>query len=150
VRLVKRWLASHWLLGGHIREEVVEIICASFFAGDGLQSMEVDYAQVPGSKERGFANVVGFFKDWKWEDGLFVPLYGNTESLPETQKLGEISGCKSSVWTVSTEADKEGRLWTLNGPDMIIAHRVRALAKATWDHLESMEQENFSNVQVCG
>jgi len=64
VRLVKRWLASHWLIHGHITEEAVEIICAHFFVGDGRKlAIDADADQaashlVPASKERGFATVV--------------------------------------------------------------------------------------------
>jgi U3 small nucleolar RNA-associated protein 22 len=151
VRLVKRWLGSHWLLHSHIHEEVVEIICASFFVGDGQNiggpEKGDQHAYVPGSKERGFANVVEFFKDWKWEDGLFVPLYGGADSSPGTQTFVATAGCKSGVWNVSMEADKEGCVWTSSGPDVILAHRVRSLAKATWDYLQGMEQGNL-NVQV--
>jgi U3 small nucleolar RNA-associated protein 22 len=64
VRLVKRWLASHWLLHGHITAEAVEIIRAHFFVGDGRKlAVDADAEQaasylVPASKERGFATVV--------------------------------------------------------------------------------------------
>jgi hypothetical protein len=69
VRLVKRWLASHWLLHGHIAVEAVEIICAHFFIGDGCKlATDADAEQaashlVPVSKERGFAAVVQFLAE---------------------------------------------------------------------------------------
>lgn len=132
VRLVKRWLASHWLLHGHIYEELVELICALFFVGNARQS-------IPGSKERGFACVVRFLKDWAWEDGLFVPLFEpDVDDVVTTMKM---SG--PGVWTVKTDFDKEGRIWTAPGPDLVVAHRVRALAKATWTELQSVEQGTF-------
>ena len=147
VRLVKRWLASHWLLQSHISEEVVEIICASFFVDGGRASIvDMDTEQtsqhlVPGSKERGFSAVVQFLKEWKWEDGLVVPLYG----LPLT-KLADVSTTSvnnvahKGVWRVSTEHDKEGHIWTRNGPDLVVAHRVRSLAAATWNCLQTLER----------
>jgi U3 small nucleolar RNA-associated protein 22 len=152
VRLVKRWLASHWLLRGHISEEVVEIICASLFVGAG-KDFSTDMAEegspnVPGSRERGFSAVIEFLKDWTWERGLFVPLYGSVESNSSSVVLP--SGSKLGVWTVSTEADMEGHIWTSYGPDAIAAHRVRALAKATWDCLQGMEHGNLDvKVRRC-
>jgi U3 small nucleolar RNA-associated protein 22 len=143
VRLVKRWLASHWVLHGHVSEEAVEILCASFFVGDGRDlNMDPDTptaerASVPGSKERGFATVVEFLKDWKWEDGLFVPMYGAQSSEAQTTPA---VGSKAGVWRMSTEADREGNIWTMHGPDVMVAHRIRALAKATWNCLQGMEE----------
>ncbi|TFK31610.1 Nrap protein [Crucibulum laeve] len=148
VRLVKRWLASHWLLDGHISEEVVEIICAHFFVKPGRQvgiDIELDESAqhiVPSSKERGFAAVVHFLKEWKWEEGLLVPLYGLTEAPAVTGSKASTSG----VWSISTELDKDGHIWTSHGPDAVVAHRVQALAKATWTFLQGMEHGNL-NVQ---
>ncbi|KAJ7116340.1 Nrap protein [Mycena epipterygia] len=142
VRLVKRWLASHWVMHGHVSEEAVEILCASFFVGDGRdlsmdpEDQPAERASVPGSKERGFATVVEFLKDWKWEVGLFVPLYGG-ESTEAPQPA---TGSKTGVWRISTEADREGHIWTQHGPDVMVAHRIRALAKATWSCLHGMEE----------
>lgn len=146
VRLVKRWLASHWLLNAHITEEAIEIICAGFFIGDGRNvAKEVDgnneqHASVPGSKERGFALVVEFLKEWKWEEGLFVPLYGEGS---DAQSVTAGGSATSSVWRISTEVDREGHVWTWIGPDVLVAHRVRSLAKATWDFLQGMENGNL-------
>ena len=144
VRLVKRWLASHWLLHGHVSEEAVEILCASLFIGNGRHvgiepDTKVDErASIPGSKERGFASVIAFLKDWKWEEGLSVPLYGKDASIlldglrPRSSTQG--------VWRLSTELDKEGYVWSSHGPDAVVAHRIKELAKATWACLEGIEQ----------
>ena len=148
VRLVKRWLASHWLLHGHVSEEAVEILCAKFFVGDGRgvgldgdagEGKRDERASVPGSKERGFATVIAFLKQWKWEEGLFVPLYG-----PQTKgdmEQANIPGTSTNggVWKVATEFDVGGHMWTGHGPDAVVAHRITALAKATWDLLQGME-----------
>ncbi|KAF9475207.1 Nrap protein [Pholiota conissans] len=153
VRLVKRWLASHWILHGHISNEVIELICASFFIDSGRTvTSDTDTEKtmqhlVPTSKERGFSCVIHFLKEWKWEEGLFVPLYGAaaapaSESLPSTSTR---SG-NASVWKVSTELDKDGHVWTHQGPDLVVAHRVHALANATWNCLQGIEQGQL-NVQ---
>ena len=142
VRLVKRWLASHWLLRSHISEEVVELICASFFIQKGAPpTVDLDIDQtahhsVPGSKERGFVTVVRFLKDWKWEDGLFVPLYGEVSSEPRNEPIQAGSG---SVWRVCSEHDPAGCVWTFNGPDVVVANRVKSLASATWNLLQQIE-----------
>ena len=150
VRIVKRWLASHWLLNTHISEEVVELICASFFidGGRGASIMDLDSEQtsqhlVPCSKERGFAAVVRFLKEWKWEDGLVVPLYGlqPPENLSNTSTTPSVNNVMhKGVWRVSTEHDREGHVWTCNGPDLVVARRVRWLAEATWSCLQSLEE----------
>ncbi|KAJ7454829.1 Nrap protein [Mycena latifolia] len=146
VRLVKRWLASHWVMHGHVSEEAVEILCASFFVGDGHdltldpENQTSERASVPGSKERGFATVVEFLKDWKWEDGLFVPLYGGQSNEASQQPSTAGTSSRVGVWRISTEADPEGHIWTLRGPDVMVAHRIRALAKATWSCLHGMEE----------
>ena len=148
VRLVKRWLASHWLLGGHVSEEAVEILCArlytSYHASGGR-------AQLPGSKERGFAAVVEFLKEWRWEEGVFVPLYagaGDLEPSEEDVKLGSSKHVGSGVWRVGTEMDREGKVWTASGPDVVAANRIKALAKATWGCMQQMENGPI-DVKVC-
>ncbi|KAF7375127.1 Mannose-6-phosphate isomerase [Mycena sanguinolenta] len=143
VRLVKRWLASHWVLHGHISEEAVEILCASAFVGDGTdlqvdpENVVAERASVPASKERGFALVVRFLKDWKWDEGLFVHLYGR--ECKAGDPLPASTSSRAGVWKISTEFDPDGKVWTLHGPDVMVAHRVRALAKATWNALQGME-----------
>ncbi|KAK7059108.1 U3 snoRNP protein [Paramarasmius palmivorus] len=143
VRLVKRWFASHWLLHGHVSEEVIELICAQFFVFKGWdqeveqETPELGRASIPGSKERGFAAVIRFLKDWKVEDGLFVPLYDETSSLQSGKTDSPIT--TTGVWKVSTKVDEKGTMWTTNGPDIIVARRVQALAQATWTCLQNTE-----------
>lgn len=148
-RLVKRWLASHWLLHGHVTEEAVELICAAFFLGDGkvpIVGATTEYcAGTPGSKERGFATVVAFLKEWKWEDGLVVPLFGNGEGRESsaTVAISVNGGHKRGVWGIFSDEDKTGRMWTSAGPDVMVAHRIRTIAKATFDHMVEIEKGAF-------
>lgn len=150
VRLVKRWLASHWLLHGHISEEVVELICAALFVGDS-RALGSGLTSVPGTRERGFATVVEFLKDWKWEEGLFIPLYSYSDasggSSNVSKKIVSV-GSKHGVWMISTEEDQTGHIWTSNSPDIMAAHRVRAVAKATWDYLTGVETGTL-DIKVC-
>ncbi|TFK21369.1 pre-rRNA processing protein Utp22 [Coprinopsis marcescibilis] len=147
-RLVKRWLASHWLLGGHVSEEAVELLCAQFFVGDGkLVGAETESNipvpnSVPSTKERGFAAVIRFLSEWKWEDGpIFVCLYG-PRPTGEDSKAGTAAG-SDGVWTLSTEVDHEGKMWTKRGPDAIVARRIRALAGATRKYMQGAENGLF-------
>ncbi|TRM70534.1 Nrap protein [Schizophyllum amplum] len=140
VRLVKRWLASHMLLSGHVGEEAVELLCASVFVGRGkTRAPEETRSGVPASRERGLAAVVAFLKDWQWEDGLEVPLYES-----DTPLMSAPRNAKEGVWRISTQADREGWVWTSHGPDRIVAHRIREVARATWNHLQLLETETFT------
>ncbi|EMD32469.1 hypothetical protein CERSUDRAFT_108867 [Gelatoporia subvermispora B] len=149
VRLVKRWLAAHWLLRGHISEEVVELLCASVFLGSGSSSGPESAvnarASAPGSKERGFAQVVELLKDWEWEKGLFVPLYGNTDAATSSEKprMTPAAGTRQGAWSVATEMDPDGHMWTSAGPDAIVARRVGVIARATWDCLHNIESSQL-------
>ncbi|OCH85324.1 Nrap protein [Obba rivulosa] len=147
VRLVKRWLAAHWLLRGHVSEEVVELLCASVFLGSGSSSgaepVTNARASAPGSKERGFAQVVELLKDWEWEKGLFVPLYGSAGVVGALDKPVAAAGTRQGVWSVATEMDPDGHIWTSSGPDAIVARRVGAIARATWECLQNIESSQL-------
>ncbi|KAI0266446.1 pre-rRNA processing protein Utp22 [Gloeopeniophorella convolvens] len=130
VRLVKRWLAAHWLLRLHVSEEAVEVLCGAVFAGAGP-------ASVPTTRERGFARVIRLLRGWQWADGMTVPLYSDSDPAPDVGSSAA-SGAKG-VWVLKTEADPDGRMWTVDGPDHVAAHRIRALAQATHDCLQGME-----------
>ncbi|KAK1228630.1 U3 snoRNP protein [Marasmius sp. AFHP31] len=153
VRLVKRWFASHWLLHGHVSEEAVELLCARFFVVSGWDENAdqennpyLENPTVPGSKERGFAAVIQFLKDWKWEEGMFVPIYDTSGSSP-TANATDSSSSTAGAWRMSTKMDEQGTMWTKNGPDFIVARRVEALAQATWKCLQDMETSGRVVVQ---
>ena len=130
VRLVKRWLAAHWLLRLHVSEEAVEVICASVFAGFGS-------ALAPNTRERGFACVIRLLRDWDWSEGMTVPLYAPSDPGLDVYS-SSVAGAKG-VWSLRTEADPDGYMWTLDAPDAVAARRVSALALATHDYLRGME-----------
>jgi U3 small nucleolar RNA-associated protein 22 len=135
-RLVKRWLASHWLLDVHVSQEAVELICAKIFIGDGLSLSEdfdnpKDQVGAPVTKERGFAVVIHFLANWEWQGGLDVPLFGKVE-VPAAQGSAGSPG----AWLIRTSIDPNGKMWTSSGPDAVVARRVTAFAKATWNHLQ--------------
>ncbi|KAI6169695.1 Nrap protein [Pisolithus thermaeus] len=126
VRLAKRWLAAHWLLGTHVSAEAIEIISARPFLVSGAV-LPGDSSGIPRSKERGFALVLEFLRDWKPEEPIFVPIYEN--GTPSSEPTVVAVSSKQGVWTISTSEDKNGRMWTSGGPDAIAARRIRAIAK---------------------
>ena len=144
VRLVKRWLASHWLLGVHVSEEAVELICARPFVGTGV-ALPDTAVSIPRSKERGFALALEFLKDWEPGHPLFVPLY--EDNGPETEPSVIAVSSKEGVWTISTVADPGGKMWTSSGPDSVAAHRLRALAKEAYKILQETDVDS-RNVKV--
>ena len=141
VRLVKRWLASHWLLGVHVSEEAVELICARPFVGTGV-ALPDTAVSIPRSKERGFALALEFLKDWEPGHPLFVPLY--EDNGPETEPSVIAVSSKEGVWTISTAADPGGKMWTSSGPDSVAAHRLRALAKEAYKILQETDVDSRS------
>ncbi|KAI0759414.1 Nrap protein [Trametes elegans] len=143
VRLVKRWLAVHWLLRGHVSEEAAELLCAYVFlrtapALQGAMDTPTPTVDAPGTKERGFAKVVEFLKDWDWRTGLVVPL-DNAEQGAAAPEAVPSSTSRDMAWALATPFDPQGHMWTAAGPNAVIARRVTALAKATWEGLKGLE-----------
>lgn len=157
-RLVKRWVSSHWLLGGHVTEEVIELLCSNLFVHEGWeQALEAEQEQsgsllaragIPGSKERGFSLMMRWLMNWKWEEGIFVPLYSSVTADSALPKA--VSGLTTGVWKVSTSLDSDGHVWTRQGPDAVCARRISALAAETWAELSRMEDGQLSvQVPIC-
>ncbi|CCF60506.1 hypothetical protein KAFR_0K01520 [Kazachstania africana CBS 2517] len=74
VRLFKKWLDTHLLLG-HLKEELVELIAIKPF---------VDHApySIPGSVENGFLKILKFLSQWNWkEDPMILDLVKPEESF---------------------------------------------------------------------
>ncbi|KAH9896561.1 Nrap protein [Cubamyces lactineus] len=143
VRLTKRWFASHWLLRGHVSEEAVELLCAYIFLRTGAprssEASPVPSSSAPGSKERGFAQVVEFLKDWDWTTGLVVPLDNADQSASAVPSAPPTSASPDVAWSIATPFDPQGHMWTSSGPNAVVARRVTALAKATWESLKGIE-----------
>ncbi|KAI0828573.1 Nrap protein [Trametes gibbosa] len=148
IRLTKRWFASHWLLRGHVSEEAVELLCAYVFlratlplaggAASNRKSLE------PGSKERGFAQVVDFLKDWDWAEGLVVPLDTMEAYSDSTQPIPGVAASKDVAWSLRTPFDAVGHTWTSSGPSAVVARRVTSLAHATWAAFRRLEMGTSS------
>ena len=130
VRLVKRWLAAHWLFRLHVEEEAVEVLCAAVFAGVGT-------AHVPSTRERGFACVVRLLRDWDWSNGMTIPFCEEIE--PGSDVYSSMVPGAKGVWSLKTEADPDGRMWTVDAPNAVAARRIRDLARATHDYLQGVE-----------
>lgn len=141
VRLAKRWFAAHWLLLTHISAEAVEIIAARPFLVSGTDHPDGSLS-VPRSKERGFALVLEFLRDWKPEEPIFVPIY--EKSTPSSEPTVVAVSSKQGVWTISTSEDKSGRMWTSGGPDIIAARRIRAIAKEACKILNGTDIDSLS------
>jgi len=75
---------------------------------------------------------------------MYVPLYGIDENggSPDDETT-VTTRAKLGVWKVSTKQDRTGHVWTSGGPNIMAAHRVRVIAKATWDYLAGMETGNL-------
>ncbi|KAI0368535.1 Nrap protein [Pilatotrama ljubarskyi] len=142
VRLVKRWFASHWLFRSHISEEAAELLCAYVFLRTGAplagETGASPTASIPGSKERGFALVVEFLKDWDWTAGLVVPL-DNAEQGAQADTSPPAITSRDVAWSLATPFDPQGHMWTSSGPNAVVARRVTSLARATWECLSGME-----------
>jgi U3 small nucleolar RNA-associated protein 22 len=132
VRLVKRWFASHWLLGTHVSPEALELIVSAVFA-------DIKGARfVPGTREKGFVRVIEFLRDWRWEDGLFTRLYELDADGPPVPSSDQGAASSPAAWHIRTGADTAGTVWTSCGPDAVVARRVQALAAATYDVLAAV------------
>ena len=150
VRLVKRWFAAHWLLCGHVSEEAVELLCAHVFLMPGAGPVASEDAEaaaivgVPGSKERGFAQVLAFLKEWDWTKGLTVLLDSGERGavLGAPTAFAGPSASKNAAWSLATEFDPTGHMWTSSGPSAVVARRVTAIAKASWGTLSALESGN--------
>lgn len=149
VRLVSRWLASHWILP-QISHETIELICAFVFVGERQRQTVSDehLLGVPTTKELGFFRVLAFLKNWSWESGLFVAVYDNEAdngagSTENGNNQPNISFSGKGVWTISTSVDREGRVWTSDRPDALSARRIKMLASASIDYVLEHEFNDF-------
>ncbi|KAJ3020011.1 UNVERIFIED_CONTAM: hypothetical protein HDU68_010401 [Siphonaria sp. JEL0065] len=156
VRLVKRWLAAHWL-APHFTEEAIEILVVKVFVE------HAPYPTAPACAFTGFMRVLELL--WKWDfegEPLIVEFEKNeltTEKRAEIRfnfngktdqeqeeaeaaaaQGGEDEGAvvpkKKAVVHLSTLDDLTGVFWTQDGPSLIVLKRVKQLAKASFKLLK--------------
>ncbi|EIW56105.1 Nrap protein [Trametes versicolor FP-101664 SS1] len=143
VRLTKRWFAAHWLLHGHVSEEAVELLCAHVFLRTGPPFVADAAANAktfaPGWKERGFAQVIEFLKDWDWTGGLEISLDNADQTAGDSSTAPPTTTSKDVAWALKTPFDPRGHMWTSSGPNAVVARRITTIAKATWECLNGLE-----------
>ena len=156
VRLFKKWLDTHLLLG-HLTDELVELIAIKPFVH------AVPY-NIPGSVENGFLKILRFLGEWNWkeeplildlvkpdenlEDGFETSIGGsdidaNTmKKLSEKLTLAQYKGIQTNFgnlrktdpnglhlqFFVASKNDPSGILYSSNIP-LAIATRLTALSK---------------------
>lgn len=145
VRLFKRWLSSHWL-APHVSVEAAELICAELYLNPGVH-------EAPCSGQAGFARSLALLAHWDFrEDPLAIPLYSASSAVESKERISMSSetlkkargefvanlaidpGLSNGAWTLVTEQDPSGRMWT-RGITSLLANRARELAKATLDYI---------------
>lgn len=151
VRLFKKWLDAHLLLG-HLNDELVELLAMKPFAN------YAPYA-IPGSVENGFLKILQFISGWNWKDEPlildltrpddFTSTDGESELDAKTMKklseglsLSQYKGIQSNFrslrngdpnglhlqFFVASKNDPSGILYS-SGIPLPIATRLTALAK---------------------
>ncbi|KAG8990399.1 hypothetical protein FRB94_013424 [Tulasnella sp. JGI-2019a] len=141
-RLIKRWLGAH-MLAPYVPVEIIELICAHVYLCPGPFNS-------PATALTGFARVIRLLKEWRYSDTpLYVPQYtaagvdpGASVIFPANKRAEADQIFKSRVgvvgWTVVTEEDPSGVLFgTVLGPKGLVAARIRQVATATWECLDS-------------
>ncbi|KIW14979.1 hypothetical protein PV08_07766 [Exophiala spinifera] len=142
MRLLKRWVAKHLLLGdGHVPEEVLEVIAASVFVTPAPWS-------VPGNATTGFLRALSRISWWDWSSRPLLVDLGlaqdwTKESIDAVKTRYEAwrkldPALNSVVWFVGTNVDETGVVWTQGGrPTKVVGSRLTALARAAVGVLES-------------
>ncbi|CAI4477073.1 CPA_1a_G0021090.mRNA.1.CDS.1 [Saccharomyces cerevisiae] len=99
VRLFKRWLDTHLLLG-HITDELAELIAIKPF---------VDPAPyfIPGSLENGFLKVLKFISQWNWKDDpLILDLVKPEDDIRDTFETSIGAGSKLDSKTMKKLSER--------------------------------------------
>ncbi|GJJ13055.1 hypothetical protein Clacol_007304 [Clathrus columnatus] len=144
IRLVKRWLGSHWV-STRIREEAIELLCASVYISNAYD--------VPATSRNGFMRVVDFLSTW---DGiLYVKLFEEARDS-ETQAQVEINnGDAKSMqiqagqgsWRIATLEDPSGTVWC-ESITPLVSMRIQMLAKELIKALSSYTPFTFKSLFV--
>ncbi|KAL6246155.1 U3 snoRNP protein [Rhinocladiella similis] len=142
MRLLKRWVAKHLLLGDdHVPEEILEIMATSVFVTPAPWS-------VPGNATTGFLRALNRLVWWDWTSRPLLVDLGLAQDWSKDsieavktryeawRKLDPV--LNSVVWFVGTNVDETGVVWTQGGrPTKVVGSRLSALARAAVDVLES-------------
>ncbi|ORY37100.1 Nrap protein [Rhizoclosmatium globosum] len=135
VRLVKRWLAAHWL-APHFSDEAIEILVTKVFVEFA------PYPSPPACAFTGFIRVLELLWKWDFEGEPLVVEFEKGEIT--TEKRTQINTLfraqkevkKKVIMCLATVDDVTGTFWTQNGPSLIVLKRVKQLAKASFKLLK--------------
>ncbi|KAI9336297.1 Nrap protein [Obelidium mucronatum] len=148
VRLVKRWLAAHWL-APHFSDVAIELLVTKVFVD------HAPYPTAPACAFTGFMRVLELL--WKWDfesEPLVVEFEKNelstemraqirfnfTGKTDEEQEIEDAAVAEAgeeefkkrkAVMNLATLDDLTGHFWTDDGPSLIVMKRVKQLAKAS-------------------
>ncbi|KDN37312.1 Nrap protein [Tilletiaria anomala UBC 951] len=147
VRLAKRWVAAQ-MVGSHVPEESVELLCASIFLSLG------DAA--PASGPSGYVLFLHKLASWAWrEEPVAVPLFTASQAPEETKSAAfpehisrQVSqafqrtrssdpSLSQRAWFIATEQDVQGSCWSESRPSVMIADALRQLARSSIEILKT-------------
>lgn len=138
VRLVKKWFHSH-LLSPHISEELMELVTLRCFINPSPWA-------TPSSIMTGFLRTILFLSEWDWRtEPLIVDMSTGDLATSDVEKIiGKFDTLRKSdpalnrvVLFAASNHDQEGTIWTENGPAKVVAARMTALARSTWEGIKN-------------
>ncbi|KAJ2635598.1 U3 snoRNP protein [Coemansia sp. RSA 1286] len=125
VRLLKRWLSRHMLLGPHaVSEETAELVAAHAFTVNGSEG-------APASALAGFVRTLRMLADWRWKLDLCV-----VDFAVSTEKDDAVEDrAAAGVWTVSGGMSDEARTAVQKEFDDALAHeKIRGCLRVATEH----------------
>lgn len=169
IRVVKRWLSSHWLLSfsessPSLSDEVAELLCANVYVNCGSKS-------VPGSTFCGFMRVLELLATFNFKESpLLVPMQEGSYSADKIDTVmknfdehrSADPELKSRAMFIapmvnpniddlaSIRAEKlfMDSFWTRKSPSAVLIHRLQSLAHAALTKIEK-ELVQESDVHSC-
>jgi U3 small nucleolar RNA-associated protein 22 len=145
IRLVKRWLASHMLLGSGIPVEIAEILCVRVFTVPNAFGP-------PASGWTGFVRVLDLLETYKWEIEPFVVELEsgmlNQEVHDEIMKNFQSTNqlCRGGIsMFVATELDRDSTWWGTLSISPKIIQRISILAKTCLSEVKNQLLHGTNN-----
>lgn len=143
IRLVKRWLASHWV-GSRVRDEAIELICIGVYLSNTHD--------IPATARRGFTRVLDFLS--RWDGVLYVKLFEEVRD-GETQKQDEGNDNVKSIeiqagqgsWRIATLEDPSGAIWC-DTITPLVSSRIKSLAQALMKVISGGSNFSFKSLFV--